>query len=517
MKMSSEQKLIYNITNKLTEKSLHLNMNEYDNINWKHLVEVSNEQMIFPLIYEYVKEHIPINHRLRYKIHYKKHRMNIEAALQHAFDVQELLLSAKCRFVVVKGFILSKILYGNAYMRQIGDIDILVHEGDIIKTCHLLESKGYNDQLLTHIHNSGINVPHSEKEAYYYSSLEKKYKMENFTLVEIKKDRIHYNAIEVMTAVEKKIMLNINGKKFCSLSISDMFIFISEKVFYSISSIFGICNAFTIRTIVDYYIFIINHANLFTDEYIAWIDNTGHINHVALAINVLRSYFQERALLKIPKVLLDLVANPNLDQDHLYDWQSTFIERLFNKQKRESELQWMHQQNNFKNAKMILSENLEDYEGSSSNGMVSVVHPAVNIKLINSLLTSPILFGAGHDKSRITLFLKIPQDYPDVVLNFLLFIPQAKKGTETAHQILCQFVGKQVQSVSTKMQDVQITNRIKEGVNIVSLSVPRHTEIKLALHNESKYFCYIKFEFLNMPSCGSMGGIWTGISISEDS
>ena len=57
--------------------------------------------------------------------------------------LDEFSKEERIRFVLVKGLVLSKVIYEDIYLRQINDIDILVEEDDTLRMDYILRKMNY--------------------------------------------------------------------------------------------------------------------------------------------------------------------------------------------------------------------------------------------------------------------------------------------------------------------------------------------------------------------------------------
>ncbi|WP_315792713.1 MULTISPECIES: nucleotidyltransferase family protein [unclassified Bradyrhizobium] len=78
----------------------------------------------------------------------RQHDHNSRALLAEAQALAELLSDRHIRFALLKGHGLSVMAYGDAHVRSIGDIDMIVHPKDLDVVHELIMSRGYTQELL---------------------------------------------------------------------------------------------------------------------------------------------------------------------------------------------------------------------------------------------------------------------------------------------------------------------------------------------------------------------------------
>jgi len=116
------------------------------NVNFYDLVSLSVEHRVFFILYDdFIKlaeddsEKLDFLQKIRKKLLYKAFR-NLSALI----DVIKVLHDNKIEFLIFKGIILSKILYGDFYNRGSIDIDIIVlNEKEIFKIIDILKKRNF--------------------------------------------------------------------------------------------------------------------------------------------------------------------------------------------------------------------------------------------------------------------------------------------------------------------------------------------------------------------------------------
>ena len=130
-----------------TEKAEQIRQLLQEDIDWDYLIRVALQHGMMPLLSWHLSaicsEAVPTAtlHQLRSHFHTNaQHNLFLTGEL---LKLLNLLEGQGISAVPFKGPILATIVYGNLALRQFGDLDILVHEKDFVKTKGLLIAQGY--------------------------------------------------------------------------------------------------------------------------------------------------------------------------------------------------------------------------------------------------------------------------------------------------------------------------------------------------------------------------------------
>jgi hypothetical protein len=117
------------------------------NIDWSNLLQTAARHGVKSLLYQSLKHTCPeavpkaILSQLRNHCHHNALRNQI--LTQELFKLLNLFETQYIPAIPFKGPVLAASIYGNLAFRPCGDLDILVHEKDFLKTKELLSSQGY--------------------------------------------------------------------------------------------------------------------------------------------------------------------------------------------------------------------------------------------------------------------------------------------------------------------------------------------------------------------------------------
>src|SRR5690606_30716413 len=121
------------------DKSFFENTRLLEDVDWGELLNESRNQKVFPLVYNYLEQFSPSDWEKEYIIHQEK----VDDYLDELASILKLADEMKISLVLQKGLSISMLIYNDPYMRQIGDVDFLIHESDVNRADSMLRSLGY--------------------------------------------------------------------------------------------------------------------------------------------------------------------------------------------------------------------------------------------------------------------------------------------------------------------------------------------------------------------------------------
>jgi len=115
--------------------------------DWNRFIILIKEHRLFPPVYETLKNHfkdnVPADAYKRVEALRKKNLHKCLTNMSAAAKVSRLLSDNNINHLFLKGFCLSKTLYGHPCSRYAGDIDLIVQENMFEKASALFEKNGY--------------------------------------------------------------------------------------------------------------------------------------------------------------------------------------------------------------------------------------------------------------------------------------------------------------------------------------------------------------------------------------
>lgn len=116
-------------------------------INWAELIKLANQHKVMPLVYQSLKNTcpnaVPQNILDDLQIFSEKNLRRNLLLTSELFKLLDLFKKHQIPTIAFKGPVFTASAYGNLALREILDLDILVHESDFPKATNLLISQGY--------------------------------------------------------------------------------------------------------------------------------------------------------------------------------------------------------------------------------------------------------------------------------------------------------------------------------------------------------------------------------------
>lgn len=129
---------------KNTERLRTLLQNEID---WDYLIQTATHHGVMPLLYqrlnEICAESIPETTSIKLQEKFCANVGHNLALTSELLKILELLTAHKIQAIPFKGPVLTAMAYGNIGLRQFSDLDILVHECDVLRAQSAIASLGY--------------------------------------------------------------------------------------------------------------------------------------------------------------------------------------------------------------------------------------------------------------------------------------------------------------------------------------------------------------------------------------
>lgn len=120
----------------------------WENLDWQYFVDSAGKERVGSLIYNRIREegweHLLPEQALNclQAIYYSHSRYN--TLIYEEFNLLAFALKKEnIRFVPLKGIFLAQNVYGNAALRPMTDIDLLINKGDVNNCIRVLEVLGY--------------------------------------------------------------------------------------------------------------------------------------------------------------------------------------------------------------------------------------------------------------------------------------------------------------------------------------------------------------------------------------
>lgn len=116
---------------------------DFSEINWETLIKQLIDHRIYTNAFQVLRKNVPDEYREYVMAQYTSITTCIDEALRLLEKFTQEAQRERIRFVLIKGFSLTRLLCSDLYGRQFNDLDILVEEDDMIRAHHVLRNIGY--------------------------------------------------------------------------------------------------------------------------------------------------------------------------------------------------------------------------------------------------------------------------------------------------------------------------------------------------------------------------------------
>jgi hypothetical protein len=193
-----------------------------EGVDWSYVRETAIQHGIIPLLYKRLKgemaDLVPSEELSTLKELFQKNAIRNLQMTQHLLKVLDILAVSGVEAMPFKGPVLAVQAYGDLSLRSYYDLDILIHENDLSRTCQILIDQGYisNDlvptiikRILTSIQQKGLDF------SFHDDHLELHYKII---------ERLYAVPIDMDQIWDRSLPIFINGQKIKTLYPEDMVI-----------------------------------------------------------------------------------------------------------------------------------------------------------------------------------------------------------------------------------------------------------------------------------------------------
>lgn len=482
--LRKEEKLIIKISKCITENDISLMKEDFDNIDWEYLMQIINEQKIFLSVYGKIKDFMPNS---IYKKYSSEYTAKIDKIDQYIHEAQIICNKFDFKNCIVKGFILSQILYRNPYSRDFSDIDFFLLKDDIVNASYKLEELSYKEESLLELEEY-MTVSDLAKELFYHIDFEKQFKKANIH-TEIKSFASNeYSQNDVEIALENIQDIEINNIAFKTLDVKETFIYLFTNAYTNFMSGWGIVNDYQIRDLIDLKQFINKYNYIFDDNLLEYIEERGKSNMLSEVMQLLKEFYQIDFNFKgVCKKIFNVKSNELLNEVFAT---IPLYERIFNKTER------VKIYNNYVTNNSIRNNNVSSTQATNisnfkhynyKNGEVKASTPIwPNNPTVIESLGGIILSGIDYDNNYIYINIKIPSNYPSLCSrialksklydeNFIIYDASYNKINVTEHNI----------------PEYKIYFNIKDYYKVITIKIKRQSDFEFEENNKVYYYlCY---------------------------
>jgi hypothetical protein len=121
-----------------------------EGVDWAHVMEIALRNTMVPLLYDGLRsacpETVPSETLQEIRTHFQNNSWRNLYLARELIRILKLFEGHGISAVPYKGLALAASVYGELALRQFGDLDLLVHRGDVMKAEKLLKDLGYEPE-----------------------------------------------------------------------------------------------------------------------------------------------------------------------------------------------------------------------------------------------------------------------------------------------------------------------------------------------------------------------------------
>ncbi len=482
--LKKEEKLIIKVAKSITENNILLSEEDFEAIDWERFIQIIREQKIFLAVYGKIKDFMPDNVYEKYSSEYATRIEEINEYINEAKAISGKFDFNHC---IVKGFILSQILYGNPYNRDFSDIDFFLLKDDIVNASYKLEALSYREINLLELEEF-MQIPEFAKELYYHIDFEKQFTKEKIH-VEIKSFASNeYSNNDIKIGLKDAKDIEINGIVFKTFDIKETFIYLITNVYTNFLSEWGIATDYKIRDLIDLKQFINKYHYIFNNDLLEYIKKRGKLDMMAEAMRILKEFYSsEFNLESIPNGFCNTKFN-ELSNKIFGDM--PLYKRIFDKSERIKRYNNYVARNSMDNNvfQLVSAMNIANLKYYNyKNGDVKAQTPIWpnNPTFLNSL-GGMILSGIDYNSNYIFINIKIPANYPDLCTRIVL-----KSRLNDDGFIVFNLSCDKINVSESNFSDYAVYFNNKDYYKVITVRIKRESNFEYEENNKLYYcLCY---------------------------
>ena len=365
-KITETAKLILKIINAaLFNSELHI---ETKSVDWDYLLDAVRKQRIYLLCYPVLASYIPDNKKAEAKAKYLNMRKIIDIQVKAIKEISQTQLK-QYNTLFLKGVVLSELLYGSLYVRDPGDIDLLINPNELddvkerlnkigfLRSYCCLEKESETIRILEPTSNQ-VGVFHEQVFSKIVEDIEIFLEVKFYTSA-VKERYIHFlwDSISV---------INVNGCHVNTTSLLLTFFHLCVNTYNNSERRFNIQdNHLRIRDYVDTYYFVKKYGSQIDWEELSRIANqTETLHKLRCVFNNLNELWGDVIIEKQKKLFTRECERYTINTSEtgsVVDWKTPILCRMFAEKDAVKEywrlyLKRMHSERNmYWNNKVVLS------------------------------------------------------------------------------------------------------------------------------------------------------------------
>lgn len=314
------------------------NQEIFYNLDYKYILNYAMEGKFFNWFYRQIKQIIPGQYKELYRNEYLKLQRRIQMQLSEMERIVSYFNKKGLDYIIVKGSVLSQIIYDDYSLRQSSDIDIIVPELKLNTAYKYLENLGYKFCAGYDFKRNDLDLLEAPFFLYFYDYHEYQCALEikkgEYLKVEIKRNTsaIPFQYIKDFWGARE--FVKIENKQYVTFDLLHTLLHLFANIYENIVEEMSILKGRYFRDIIDLFFFMEKYIDI--DWNIIFdFSNKYEMTHKIFAVmNILNSvylnYFSQEICEIFNPKNITYKYNGN-ESGEKFLWKSDFLIRAFNK------------------------------------------------------------------------------------------------------------------------------------------------------------------------------------------
>lgn len=328
------------------KKDVDLNISNEDLERMNNIADV---QLVSNLYYRAYYDILPFEQKKQQIEQTRDVNIKLNALLNIITMLQKKFTDKKISSWFIKGFALSKMIYGDLYTRDFNDIDLLVHRKDIENVANIMIDMGFSNDFDLCIFKFLDSLDCYEVDFFYpfpgAGKLSKKFNHKLSTELKIDTSSIRDNNL-ISHFKENSVNMDIGNVSVQVFSLNDTFILLCTNLYSNFEAEFAKAK---IRDLFDVYFFINTHSKELDWIYISKLCNRFKIAHKLYAVfnfvnSVYNGFISEEIvkLFSLDTISYDSKVFHGFDHGRMRDWSVDPIDAMLSRDARKIDLFYEH-------------------------------------------------------------------------------------------------------------------------------------------------------------------------------
>lgn len=480
MRLNDTQRAVYDITRNVFNSNFKFNTKNYPLLDMEEFFGIIKQQKIYNIVYRCIQNCISEDFDEKFKKSFYNYKNKIDDLISEALKINFKLNNNEVNTCLVKGFVLSYIIYGDIYSRNFSDLDFLVDKNSQYNCCEMIRKMGYKEHNIELFRND-YYISQNAIVVYYLSDIEKQFKKDNI-YVELKKETGKFSQ-EVRKSLLNSINVDIDGVICSTLSLSDTFLLLIDNTYKNFFSDYGKKHDFIIRDLLDFYGFVVKYKKLFNEEFLIVIKKADYFGELCEIIKLLKLFFSDEPIKRLPKVFLELCLHEDIKKD-------VFLGFIFNKSQRCQYYNYLEYQNIHDTWLVLKANDLSVYPYNYKKGVIDIIYQMTPSPLVSNIVMKIIWYKIDYNDSSIFYSFRIPHEYKSLRIEIIQYMSNCKEKDALFICMEFDYIDEKITNVGVEEDTINIYDIKEVDTNIIVIEIPKSSKIVFNFDDMPNYMGY---------------------------